>query len=70
MRQAKSLKAAICFKSPALDSGRSPAIHRGRIQGASGYVNAQDGRGRVIEIEGGHLRVNEETVAPEERIFS
>ena len=38
MRQAKSLKAAICFKSPALDSGRSPAIHRGRIQGASGYV--------------------------------
>ena len=26
--------------------------------------NAQDGRGRVIEIEGSHLRVNEETVAP------
>ncbi|WP_433939331.1 DNA mismatch repair endonuclease MutL [Paenibacillus lautus] len=26
--------------------------------------NAQDGRGRKIEIEGGHLRVNEETAAP------
>lgn len=26
--------------------------------------NAQDGRGRVLEIEGGHLRVNEETAAP------
>lgn len=26
--------------------------------------NVQDGRGRKIEIEGGHLRVNEETAAP------
>ncbi|KOP68813.1 DNA mismatch repair protein MutL [Bacillus sp. FJAT-18019] len=26
--------------------------------------NAQDGRGRKLEIEGGHLRVNEETAAP------
>lgn len=26
--------------------------------------NASDGRGRVLEIEGGHLKVNEETAAP------